>query len=538
MYLNRTQIGKITNISDAIISISGLDRAFIGEVVCFKYENNELLGLVLNVDHDEIKTALIKGSERRLAAGDKVWKTYKAAETKAGFGLIGRVINPLGVCYNKGDIDIVDYVKNELYNVRYTNIDREAPGIIQREPVRTPLHTGINAIDCLLPIGCGQRELIIGDLGTGKTTLALTIIINQKRRNNNFWRLVEKHIITYKHMLFIPCIYVAIGGRRSEAARIKRLLQDTGAISYTTFVFTSADDLACLQYLAPYAGTAVGEWYRDLGYRALIIYDELLIHAQSYRQVSLLLRRPPGREAYPGDIFFVHSRLLERSAQMNRRCGGGSLTSLPVVETKAGDISAYIPTNIISITDGQIFLSTKLSNQGIRPAIDLNLSVSRVGSDAQVLCMKAVSKSIKVNYGNYRMYAGIEKMGTEIDPIIYTIIVRGKQIVEYFKQDVYETESMYRQVVSLYTLGSGKADTVSVDDIRFFFNLLFDIKTARKYLHAKSYYLVALQDKMEFVVNSIKFDKLRNRMDSLISSFVPAYFNLYKPRALQLRNLK
>lgn len=533
MTLQAQRFGIVTSIGDAVITIKNLNRAFIGEVIRFKQDDSKLLGMILNIEYDVVKAALIKGSQTQISAGDKVWKSYRPTETKAGFGLIGRIVNPLGVVYNKADFEKNDYILQDLYNVRYFEIEREAPSIIQREPVRTPLLTGINAIDCLLPIGHGQRELIVGDLGTGKTTLALTVIMNQRRRNKTFWRAVEEVVAIYKHMLFIPCVYVAIGGKRSEAARIKRLLEEAKANRFTTFVFTSADDLAALQYLSPYAGTSIGEWYRDLGYRALVVYDELLIHAQSYRQVSLLLRRPPGREAFPGDIFFVHSRLLERSAQMSRRFGGGSLTSLPIVETKAGDISAYIPTNIISITDGQIFLSSKLSNQGIRPAIDLNLSVSRVGSDAQVPAMKFVSRRIKSDIGNYRLYAGIEKMGGEIDPMILEIINRGKRITEYFKQDVYETDSLYKQVVCLYALSSGYLDRVSPDLVRYFFNLLFDVQISRTYMDASSFFLVVFEEKMDILVYSMDFKSIQKDVDTWIKGFISIFETVYKGKVLK-----
>lgn len=284
-------VGKIRTIADTIIIAEGLDRVFIGEVVSFKHERSSTLGLVLNIEEDIVKIALIAGSEKFICAGDLIYRTYKFAETKAGFGLIGRIVSPLGVCLNKADLDEDKLVLDELFNVRYTPMEQNAPGIIDREPVRTPVQTGLNAIDSLLPIGGGQRELIIGDLGAGKTSLGLTIVLNQRSRNNNFWREVEKVLITHRHSLFVPCIYVIVGGKRSEASRISRLLTKTGAFEYTTVVFTSADDLAAIQYLAPFAGAAIGEWFRDTGYKAVVIYDELLNHAAAYRQVSLLLRR-------------------------------------------------------------------------------------------------------------------------------------------------------------------------------------------------------------------------------------------------------
>lgn len=522
-------VGKIRTIADTIIIAEGLDRVFIGEVVSFKHERSSTLGLVLNIEEDIVKIALIAGSEKSICAGDLIYRTYKFAETKAGFGLIGRIVSPLGVCLNKADLDEDKLVLDELFNVRYTPMEQNAPGIIDREPVRTPVQTGLNAIDSLLPIGGGQRELIIGDLGAGKTSLGLTIVLNQRSRNNNFWREVEKVLITHRHSLFVPCIYVIVGGKRSEASRISRLLTKTGAFEYTTVVFTSADDLAAIQYLAPFAGAAIGEWFRDTGYKAVVIYDELLNHAAAYRQVSLLLRRPPGREAFPGDIFYLHARLLERAAQLNRKRGGGALTAFPLVETKAGDISAYIPTNIISITDGQIFLSSKLGNSGVKPAIDLNLSVSRVGSDAQYYAMKFISKRVRVTYGMYRTYAGIEKMSSDIDPLIMSFINRGKKLLEYFKQELYETDSLYKQIVCLYTIAEGYLDDVDNSLVKFYFNLMFQMSIAGRYLSKPEYYyLIARPDMMNTLVMTIDFKIIKPKLDLWLAEYNKAFKEQYE----------
>jgi len=432
--------------------------------------------------------------------------------------LLGRIVDPLGYCLNRKDLDDNSYLLNELFNVRNINIERDAPSIIQREPVRTPLLTGINAVDTLIPVGCGQRELILGDLGTGKTSMALTTIMNQKTLNNSMWRIVEQHTISNKHIFFVPCIYVVVGGKRSEQSRIKKLLEKYDALSYTVIVFTSADNVPALQYFAPYAGSSIGEYFRDAGYRSLAIYDDLTNHAQAYRQLSLLLRRPPGREAYPGDIFYIHSRLLERAAQMSRQFGGGSLTALPIVTTKAGDISGYIPTNVISITDGQIFLSSKLANQGLFPAIDLNLSVSRVGSDAQVPALKAVSKKIRIDYSIYRTYAGIEKLGGDVDPTILNFIGRGKKIVIFFKQDLYNTCPLYRQVLSLFALSRGYLDSVKVEFVQYYFNLLFDASLAIQYLGDNAW-LIFSAARLEYIMKNTELVVFEPYWETILEVF-------------------
>jgi proton translocating ATP synthase F1 alpha subunit len=513
------QQGVVGSYMDSIIVGLNLDRAFVGEVVQFKSRNSDLLGMVMDLEPTSVKIVLIHGNEKELKAGDEIYRTYKATETKAGFGILGRIVDPLGNCFNRKELDDTKYFLDELFNIKTVKMEKNAPSIIEREPVRTPVLTGINAIDTLIPIGAGQRELILGDQGTGKTAMSVTIILNQKRINNNMWREIEKFTITNKHIFFIPCVFVVVGGKRSEQARMKKLLEKQGALYYTSLVFTSADIMPGLQYLAPYAGCAVGEWFRDNGYRALIVYDDSTNHATAYRQLSLLLRRPPGREAYPGDIFYVHAKLLERAAQMSRDMGGGSLTASPIVTTKAGDISGYIPTNIISITDGQIFLSTKLANQGLFPAIDLNLSVSRVGSDAQAPAMKAVSKQVKVDYSMYRSYAGVEKLGGDIPSNILGYINRGKKLVNFFTQDLYETCSLYRQVFSLYTLSEGFADNVQSDLIKYFFDLLFDETLSVQYLAAeKAWYIYGAED-INKAMRVFELDVLKEEWDVVLKDF-------------------
>lgn len=534
LFQDNVKVGIIKSLGDGIVIAEGLDRAFIGEVVHFNHAYSETQGMVLNIELYTVKIALIGGSELTLYAGGKVYRTHKSVETKSGFGIIGRVLSPLGKCLNKKDFEENEYTRQELLNINPVKVEIDAPGIMQREPVRRHLHTGLNSVDAMLPIGAGQRELVIGDLGSGKTTLCITVIMNQKAKNANFWRAVERSLVTQRQGLFLPCIYVVVGGRRSEMSRVKRLLQIAGAMTYTALVFTSADDLAALQYLAPYAGCAMGEWFRDRGFRALVVYDDLSIHAQAYRQVSLLLRRPPGREAYPGDIFYLHSRLLERAAQLHRRLGGGSLTSLPVVETRAGDISAYIPTNVISITDGQIFLSMKLANQGIRPAVDLNLSVSRVGSDAQPEILKFVSKKTKIEYSLYRAFQSVERIGGDLDPSIARFLRKGKQIVAFFKQEVYVSDSIYQQIVCLHAIAKGFTDELSPNVISYFFNLLFDVELSYTYLRPELLMLLKDRARLEVICLNMGMDSLEDEINMWVGDFLVVYNDNFAKRALDL----
>jgi len=397
-------IGKVKKIFDYFVIAEGLDAAFIGEVVYFKNKNSSLKGQILNLEKKEVKIALLKGEQSELEVNDLIFRTYKTVEVPVGMSILGRVLSPLGECLNEVEFDRYDYLYKNAIMSGLFEIERNAAGIIEREPVRKPLMTGINVIDFFIPIGCGQRELVIGDNNTGKTSLCVTVVIHQSYWNNvlnSVWRDLENSLKTVAHYSLSPCIYVWVGARRSEAMRIKNLLKVSNALNYTSIVFTAADEPAALQYLAPYSGVSIGEWFRDRGHDALVVYDDLSQQAVAYRQMSLILRRPPGREAYPGDIFYVHSRLLERAGQMNKNKGGGSVTALPVVETKAGDISSYIPTNVISITDGQVFLSLELINKGIRPSVSIGLSVSRVGSSAQYPIMTNLSKKLKADYALY-----------------------------------------------------------------------------------------------------------------------------------------
>ncbi len=477
---NNLTTGKIESIQDNVLLASGLLRAYVGELVNVNDRTDTTTqGFIMNIETHQVKIVLLKGDQRKLSAGNSLYRTYKLPSTRSGFGILGQIITPLGLLLNNSDFSKSDLFRVRIYATVTVPVMMGAPGIIDRDPVSRPFMTGITAIDCFLPIGCGQRELIIGDKNTGKTSLAATALLNQVWINNvhySTWRAFEKKtsfIRTDVYADFAPCIYVFIGKRRSEGVRLKNVFVRHGAMNYTSFVFTSSDDLAALQYLAPYAGSAMGEWFRDRSYHCAIVYDDLSEHAVAYRQISLLLRRPPGREAYPGDIFYIHSRLLERSAQLSVTKGGGSLTALPIVETKGGDISGYIPTNVISITDGQVFLSTKLFNEGFRPAINLGLSVSRVGSNAQYDAMKDVSKKIKSDYSLYKAYASLAKVSSDIDAHLVQYINRGTKLNYFFIQDLYETVGFGRQVMALYAFGKGYADLVNNEFIRLFFKIFF-----------------------------------------------------------------
>jgi proton translocating ATP synthase F1 alpha subunit len=496
--------GKIISIQDNIIIASGLNNAFLGEVVKFKTPGSEIIGQVLNLEKNLVRIVIIKGKQSEIESGDSIHRTFQDAKTRVGFGVLGKLISPLGDIINEEDYDKKNIIYSELMEMNYSPVERGAPGIIERETVKIPFFTGINAVDCFIPIGCGQRELIIGDNGTGKTSFAITAIINQRKLNNKLnaqWRIAENKVtsdtgilqgasLLYKHSSLVPCIYVGVGQKRSEIARIKKLLEVTNALEFTTIVFTSSDEPASIQFIAPYSGCTIGEWFRDTGYKAVAIYDDLSQHAVAYRQMSLLLRRPPGREAYPGDVFYVHSRLLERAAQLHRNLGGGSLTALPIIETRGGDISAYIPTNVISITDGQIFLSTDLANKGVRPAINIGLSVSRVGSSAQTPLMRELSRKLKGNYAFYSNYKGVDKLGGDVDPIILSYIQRGVRIDEFFKQSLYEPFTYIKQVVGVYCLVSGLVDSIDSKYIEIFFHLLFSNEFAEKYIKPTHYHFI------------------------------------------------
>ena len=446
-----TEVGQVLSIGDGIARIYGLDNVQAGEMVMF---DDGTRGMALNLEDDNVGVVLF-GSDANIKEGDTVKRTNSIVDVPVGKELLGRVVDALG-----NPID----GKGNIESQNRSRIEVKAPGIIPRKSVSEPMQTGLKAIDSLIPIGRGQRELIIGDRQTGKTAIAIDTIINQKSIN-------ESGDETKK----LYCIYVGIGQKRSSIAQTVKALEDAGALEYTTVVAATASDAAPLQFLAPYTGCSMGEYFRDNGMHALIIYDDLSKQAVAYRQMSLLLRRPPGREAFPGDVFYLHSRLLERAAKMNDENGGGSLTALPVIETQANDVSAFIPTNVISITDGQIFLETELFNQGIRPAVNVGLSVSRVGSAAQTKAMKKVAGSIKLELAQYREMAAFAQFGSDLDASTQKLLNRGSKLTELLKQNQYSPMTIAEQVVSIFTGVNGYLDDLELNQIRDFEKDLFEL---------------------------------------------------------------
>ena len=446
-----TEVGQVLSIGDGIARIYGLDNVQAGEMVMF---DDGTRGMALNLEDDNVGVVLF-GSDANIKEGDTVKRTNSIVDVPVGKELLGRVVDALG-----NPID----GKGNIESQNRSRIEVKAPGIIPRKSVSEPMQTGLKAIDSLIPIGRGQRELIIGDRQTGKTAIAIDTIINQKSIN-------ESGDETKK----LYCIYVGIGQKGSSIAQTVKALEDAGAMEYTTVVAATASDAAPLQFLAPYTGCSMGEYFRDNGMHALIIYDDLSKQAVAYRQMSLLLRRPPGREAFPGDVFYLHSRLLERAAKMNDENGGGSLTALPVIETQANDVSAFIPTNVISITDGQIFLETELFNQGIRPAVNVGLSVSRVGSAAQTKAMKKVAGSIKLELAQYREMAAFAQFGSDLDASTQKLLNRGSKLTELLKQNQYSPMTIAEQVVSIFTGVNGYLDDLELNQIRDFEKDLYEL---------------------------------------------------------------
>jgi F-type H+-transporting ATPase subunit alpha len=442
-----SEVGQVLSVGDGIARIYGLDNVQAGEMVEFSDGSK---GMALNLEKDNVGVVIF-GDDKAIKEGDTVKRTGSIVDVPVGKELLGRVVDGLG-----NPIDGKNVLNKGLKRNR---VEVKAPGIIPRRSVSEPVQTGLKAIDSLIPIGRGQRELIIGDRQTGKTAVAVDTIINQKEINQSG---------DEKQKLY--CIYVAIGQKRSTVAQIVKTLEDAGAMEYTTIVSATASDPAPLQFLAPYTGCTIGEYFRDNGMHALIIYDDLSKQAVAYRQMSLLLRRPPGREAYPGDVFYLHSRLLERAAKLNDENGGGSLTALPIIETQAGDVSAYIPTNVISITDGQIFLETELFNQGIRPAVNVGLSVSRVGSSAQTKAMKKVAGSIKLELAQYREMAAFAQFGSDLDASTQKLLNRGSKLTELLKQKQYSPMSVAEQIVSVFCGVKGYLDDIELKDISEFEN--------------------------------------------------------------------
>ncbi len=457
----KQNVGVIREIADGVAKVEGLDDAMLNEMLEL---GHGITGLALDLDETEVGV-IILGDYTQLREGDEVRATGKLLQVPVGKGLLGRVVNTLGE-----PLDAKGPVKSE---VAYP-VEKIAPGIIRRRPVSQPLQTGIMAIDAMIPIGRGQRELIIGDRSTGKTTIGIDTIISQARLNKAAEAADDKD---YRP---VYSIYVAIGQKQSTIARIIATLEEAGAMPYTIIVASPASDSATSQYLAPFAGTAMGEWFMDNGMDALIIFDDLSKHAVAYRQVSLVLKRPSGREAYPGDVFYLHSRLLERAARVGEKYGNGSLTALPIIETQAGDVSAYIPTNVISITDGQIFLETDLFYQGVRPAISVGISVSRVGSAAQLKAMKQVAGQLKGDLAQFRELAAFAQFGSELDAKTQAQIDRGKRIMEIFKQPQYNPIPVEVQVAVIWTVQNGYVDQVPVDRIKEFKSRLTEFLTTRK----------------------------------------------------------
>ena len=444
------EIGQVLSVGDGIARVYGLDNVQAGEMVEFA---GGIYGMALNLEADNVGVVIF-GDDRGIKEGDIVKRTNRIVDAPVGKGLLGRVVDALGNPIDgKGKID----------SSERRVVDVKAPGIIPRISVHEPVQTGLKAIDSLVPIGRGQRELIIGDRQTGKTALAIDTILNQKAINESGSE--EKKLY---------CVYVAIGQKRSTVAQIVKELEERGALDYTVIVAATASEPAPLQYLAPYTGCAIGEWFRDNKMHALIVYDDLSKHAVAYRQMSLLLRRPPGREAYPGDVFYLHSRLLERAAKLNDVNGAGSLTALPIIETQAGDVSAYIPTNVISITDGQIFLETSLFYQGIRPAINVGLSVSRVGSSAQIKAMKQVAGSIKLELAQYREMAAFAQFGSDLDAATQKLLGRGARLTELLKQSQYSPLPVEEQIIVIYAGVKGFLDKMEVKTLGAFEEALLD----------------------------------------------------------------
>ncbi len=447
------EVGQVLSVGDGIARVYGLDNVQAGELVEFP---GGIAGMALNLETDNVGVVIF-GDDRTIKEGDTVKRTGAIVDVPAGEGLLGRVVDGLG-----NPID----GKGPIEGATRARVDVKAPGIIPRKSVTEPMQTGLKAIDSLIPIGRGQRELIIGDRQTGKTAVAIDAILNQKTVNAGDDESKKMY-----------CVYVAIGQKRSTVAQIVKTLEDSGAMDYSIVVAATASDPAPMQYLAPYTGCAMGEWFRDNGKHALIVYDDLSKQAVAYRQMSLLLRRPPGREAYPGDVFYLHSRLLERAAKLSDEHGGGSLTALPIIETQAGDVSAYIPTNVISITDGQIFLETDLFYSGIRPAVNVGLSVSRVGSAAQVRAMKQVAGSIKLELAQYREMAAFAQFASDLDASTRRLLNRGERLTELLKQPQYSPLPVEEQVVAIFAGVNGYLDSLPVSAVtRFEEGLMADIR--------------------------------------------------------------
>ena len=480
------EVGQVLSVGDGIARVYGLDDVQAGEMLEFP---NGVQGMALNLETDNVGIVIF-GDDREIKEGDTVKRTGSIVDVPVGKELLGRVVDPLGNPIDgKGPIEAKQRGRVEV----------KAPGIMPRKGVHEPMQTGLKAIDSLIPVGRGQRELIIGDRQTGKTAIAIDAFINQKSVNDAAGDDDSKKLF---------CIYVAVGQKRSTVAQIVKTLEDYGAMEYSIVIASTASEPAPMQFLAPYAGCTMGEYFRDNGMHALIVYDDLSKQAVAYRQMSLLLRRPPGREAYPGDVFYIHSRLLERAAKMNDENGAGSLTALPVIETQAGDVSAYIPTNVISITDGQIFLETELFYRGIRPAVNVGLSVSRVGSAAQIKAMKQVAGRIKLELAQYREMAAFAQFASDLDPVTQRLLARGVRLTELLKQGQYAPLTVEEQVVSIFAGVRGYLDEIAVNDVtRFEQGLLSEVRASGASI------LASIRDEQE----------LSDDTDRALTEFVDAY---------------
>jgi F-type H+-transporting ATPase subunit alpha len=484
-------VGTVLQVGDGIARLYGLSKVMASELIEFP---NDVFGMVLNLEEDNVGCILF-GEDTKIKEGDTVKRTKRVASMPVGEAMLGRVINPLGQ-----PIDGRGSIKTD----KFSPLERKALGVIQRQPVKQPLQTGLKAIDGMVPIGRGQRELIIGDRQTGKTAVALDTIINQ--------RYTHTEKAKKDGVKPVYCIYVAIGQKGSTVAQVVTKLQEMGAMDYTTVIFASASDPAPLQFIAPYAGATLGEFFRDSGRDVLVVYDDLSKHAAAYRQVSLLLRRPPGREAYPGDVFYLHSRLLERASKLSDELGGGSLTALPIIETQAGDIAAYIPTNVISITDGQIFLEPNLFNSGVRPAINVGISVSRVGGNAQIKAMKKVAGRLRLDLAQYRELEAFAKFGSDLDKSTQQQLTRGSHLVEVLKQRQYVPMPVENQLVMIYLGTSGSLDELPLQHVgRFEKEFLEMMEMRHKDL------LDTIAEKKELT------DEIAKRIQSVAKEFIDTF---------------
>ena len=480
-----SEVGEVLEVGDGVARVSGLENVMSSELVELP---NGVFGMALNLEADNVGLVLF-GESRLVKEGDLAKRTGRVVEVPVGKATLGRVVNPLGQAIDgKGPINTNDHLP----------IERKALGVMARSPVSQPLQTGIKAVDSMIPIGRGQRELIIGDRQTGKTAVAIDAIINQKN--------------THDGDEPVYCIYVAIGQKASTVATIVAELEANGAMQYTTVVAASASDAAPLQYIAPYSGCAMGEHFRDNGQHALIVYDDLSKHAVAYRQMSLVLRRPPGREAFPGDVFYLHSRLLERASKLADDLGGGSLTALPIIETQEGDVSAYIPTNVISITDGQIYLEMNLFNSGVRPAIDVGISVSRVGGNAQIKAMKKVAGTLRLDLAQYRELEAFAKFGSDLDKNTQAQLTRGERMVEILKQGQYTPVNVEKQVAVIFAASKGYIDSVDVDKVAEYESGLFD------YLEANSG-----DDLKKLAAEGVISDEMEKRLEKSIGDFTKGF---------------